>query len=284
MSFKSLVTPNLEFRVLAGNCLAMAQGIVGAPVRHNSATDAANATTHRHANRDIPNAVTVLWFDHWGSYGQPGREVYANWGHVVVYVPGYGFASSSPYGGEVSTPYYYSSITEVEQAFNCTFRFWTEDINGTRVNAPANIAAHTAANRSWEDDMHPFNWNADRKSAQKIQPNKPTRIIQNDEGAVTVAKGPGDLVGVTSSVRIKGKPGARVEVRLIIENGDNKELAELGFAREVFDDLGLASLNVTGSGPVKRGEYLRTIVHTSAGAGVATVEKNIGNGYARPGV
>lgn len=29
--YKSLVTPNLNFRVLAGNCLAMAQGIVDRP-------------------------------------------------------------------------------------------------------------------------------------------------------------------------------------------------------------------------------------------------------------
>lgn len=133
MKFTSLVKPNLAFQVLAGNCLAMAQGIAGARVMHNSATDAANATSKRHHNRKIPNAVCVLWFDHWGSYGMPGREVYANWGHVVVYVPGKGFASSSPVYGEVSAPYYYNSIGAVERAFNATFRFWTEDINGTIV-------------------------------------------------------------------------------------------------------------------------------------------------------
>lgn len=136
MTYKSLVAPNLGFRVLAGNCLAMAQGIAGARVMYNSATDAANATRKRHHNRKIPNAVCVLWFDHWGRYGLPGREVYANWGHVVVYVPGKGFASSSPVYGEVSTPYYYNSIGAVEQAFNCKFRFWSEDINGKRVCEP----------------------------------------------------------------------------------------------------------------------------------------------------
>jgi len=119
----------------------MAQGITGAPVMYASATDAANATEFRHHNRDIPDVMCVLWFDHWGSYGQPGREVWANWGHVVVHVPGKGFASSSPVGGEVSTPYYYESIGAVERAFNCTFRFWSEDINGKRVCAPAVSAA-----------------------------------------------------------------------------------------------------------------------------------------------
>lgn len=133
MQFISLVKPNLGFKVLAGNCLAMAQGIAGAAIMHPSATAAANATKKRHHNRAIPNAVCVLWFDHWGRYGMPGREVYANWGHVVVYVPGKGFASSSPVAGETSAPYYYNSIGAVERAFNATFRFWTEDINGTIV-------------------------------------------------------------------------------------------------------------------------------------------------------
>ena len=132
-SFRSAVTANLGFQVLAGNCLAMAQGITGAPVNHPSATAAANATRFRHYDRNVPNAMCVLWFDHWGAYGEPGREVYANWGHVVVFVPGYGYASSSPIGGEVSTPYYYDTITDVERAFNCSFRFWSEDINGHRV-------------------------------------------------------------------------------------------------------------------------------------------------------
>lgn len=139
--YKSLVTPNLNFRALAGNCLAMAQGIVGAPIMHPSATVAANNTKLRHHTRVMPNAVCVLWFDHWGRYGLPGQEVYANWGHVVVYVPGKGFASSSPVPGEVSTPYFYQSIEAVERAFAGKFRFWSEDINGKRVCEPVTTPA-----------------------------------------------------------------------------------------------------------------------------------------------
>jgi len=133
MAFRSTVKPNLGFRVLAGNCLAMAQGITSAPVNHPSATAAAEATKHRHYNRQMPDAVAVLWFDHWGSYGEPGREVYKNWGHVVIYIPGKGYASSSPVFGEVSAPYIYDTIGDVERTFACSFRFWSEDINGKRV-------------------------------------------------------------------------------------------------------------------------------------------------------
>lgn len=131
--FQALVKPWYGGHVLAGNCLAMAQKIMGAPVMHPSATAAANATRHRHYSRSMPDAPCVVWLDHWGAYGQPGREVYANWGHVVTYEPGKGFASSSPNAGEVSTPYFYSTLAGIEAAFNCSFRFWSEDINGKRV-------------------------------------------------------------------------------------------------------------------------------------------------------
>lgn len=135
VAYTSSVKPNLGFRALAGTCLAMAQGIVGAPVMHPSATVAANNTKHRHYNRSIPkNVPVVLWLDHWGTYGSP--PTYANWGHVVVYIPGKGFASSSPVAGEWSTPYYYRSIGDVERAFACRFRFWSEDLNGLRVCHP----------------------------------------------------------------------------------------------------------------------------------------------------
>lgn len=154
-SFSSAVTANLGFRVLAGNCLAMAQGITGAPVMYASATDAANATRLRHHNKDIPNAMCVLWFDHWGTYGSPGNMQYKNWGHVVVYVPGKGYASSSPVGGETSTPYYYASINDVERAFNCTFRFWSEDINGKRVCTPASSPTQPPIH-GMENDMIVF--------------------------------------------------------------------------------------------------------------------------------
>lgn len=137
-SFKSNVTPWYGGEVLAGNCLEMAQFVVGAPVRHNSATDAANATKFRHATRDMPDAVCVAWFDHWGTYGPAGREYYANWGHVVIWVPGVGFVSSSPRAGKFEGPFTYGTLAEVERTFSATFRFWSEDLNGLRVCEPTN--------------------------------------------------------------------------------------------------------------------------------------------------
>lgn len=156
-SYQSLVTPNLNARANAGNCLVMAQNITGAPVANPTATVAANATKIRHATRQMPNAVCVLWFDHWGTYGEPPR--YDNFGHVVVYVPGRGFASSSPNWWEANNSntgggiYWYSSIGAVESTFNARFRFWTEDINGKRVCKPVSTPTPPPAPIEEEDDM-----------------------------------------------------------------------------------------------------------------------------------
>lgn len=152
-TYKSLITPNLGFRTLAGLCLVMAQGITGAPVQNPTATAAANKTRFRHTERRMPRSVAVLWFDHYGRYGEPGREYWDNWGHVVVYVPGRGFASSSPVYNEVSGPYWYPTIEAVERTFNCTYRFWSEDINGKRVCQPVAAPTPAPAPTEEEDDM-----------------------------------------------------------------------------------------------------------------------------------
>ena len=126
----------MGFQVLAGNCLAMAQGIVGAPIMYESATDAANATKFRHHTRELPNSICVLWFSHEGAYGQPGAEVWKDWGHVCIYVPGVGILSSSPIAGQVSGPWTYQTLEDMERTFAGSCRFWTEDINGLRVCEP----------------------------------------------------------------------------------------------------------------------------------------------------
>jgi len=137
-AYQSLVTPNLGVRVLAGNCLGMAQRIVAAGGLYDSATESADATKYRHVVRTMPDAVCAVYFTHWGTYGPSGKfpRRYGNWGHVVIWVPGKGFASSSPRPGETSGPYFYQTLAEVERTFNCTFRFWSEDLNGKRLCEP----------------------------------------------------------------------------------------------------------------------------------------------------
>ena len=122
-----LVQPDVSVTDSAGMCLRFTQSVWGAPVRYNSAWDAWNATTIKHdVNENIPNDVGVLvWFEHWGTYGY-----YANWGHVVSWIPGRGYLSS-PTNGVGQR--WCSSIQEVERLFNSKYVGWSEDINGLRV-------------------------------------------------------------------------------------------------------------------------------------------------------
>lgn len=143
MAFKQLVAPNFEAKSAAGACLIQAQKVVGAGGGPYSATVAANQTQHQHWDRNLPSdSIAVLWFSHWGTYWNyiEQRYTFEDYGHVVVWSPsafgmGRGGFYSSPrsgIGGE-----WFSSIADVEAAFNSTYRFWSEDLNGVRVCAPA---------------------------------------------------------------------------------------------------------------------------------------------------
>lgn len=228
--YKSLVTPNLNFAVLAGNCLAMAQGIVGAPIMHPSATVAANNTQFRHANREIPNAVCVLWFDHWGTYGAPGQEVYANWGHVVVYVPGKGFASSSPVFGEVSTPYYYDSIGAVERAFAATFRFWTEDINGLRVCEPV-------SERDVNKPVEYITLDTNKRKAKQVYSGGKAAMVQFTEGHSAITTKDGDYQ-LAAEFSVTGTPNDVVKLTVYRYIWDGKKYTSKVFINSTFLAVG----------------------------------------------
>lgn len=285
-AFKSLVSPNLGFRTKAGMCLAMAQGIVGAPVANRSATDAANLTKYRHATRIMPNSIAILWFDHWGAYddglgpyhSNPVGAV-GNWGHVVVWIPGVGFASSTPWLGEYSTPYIYGSIEAVERTFNSSYRFWSEDINGLRVCEPVKQS-------KWEDTLKHFLAKYSRSKPQVVAPNTPTRARFNNNNDTTFAMGNGDIVSATATVQMKGTPGGRVEVTMVRETVNAKlietKTERITRARAIFDSAGLAAISLTGSTPI-RGHRMRTIIHPSVSAGRVTITSYDVGGYVRPG-
>ncbi len=137
----ALVPPRPWVVDLPGLCLRYAQSFYGAPARHRSARDAFDATQFKHSpDEPLPDVPVLLWFDHWGAYNDglgPYRGVpvggVANWGHVTPLIPGQGIYSSpaNPRAGETFDVY--STIAEVERAFNASYIGWTEDINGLRV-------------------------------------------------------------------------------------------------------------------------------------------------------
>lgn len=133
--------------------------------------------------------------------------------------------------------------------------------------------------QKWEAKLKPFDWKLNRKSKQTIPANKPTRAILNDNGDVSVRYSAGAVFSVHSTVRLKAKPGERVNVELVVENGNDKRIESLGAARAIFDEIGLATVNISGSCVLKDGQRIRTLIHTSAKAGRATVEDYVGNGF-----
>lgn len=126
MSWQALATPNLAVTDGAGWCLRFTQSVWGAPAMYESAWKAWEATQLKHfTTESLPDVPCVVWFSHWGNYGY-----YANWGHVVTFVPGKGFLSS-PTSGVGQT--WLLTIDQVERTFNSQFAGWSEDINGLRV-------------------------------------------------------------------------------------------------------------------------------------------------------
>lgn len=125
-----LVSPNLSVTDYPGFCLRMQQSVWGAPVMYETAWQSYQHTQFRHAaNEPLPNDVAVLlWFDHWGTYGEP--PIYGQFGHVATYVPGRGILSNPAKGKGQK---WYNTIQECAADCNATYVGWSEDINGLRV-------------------------------------------------------------------------------------------------------------------------------------------------------
>jgi len=128
-TFQALKIPNLAAEEQAGSCLGMQMKVWNAPGLYNSAWEAWEATQFKHTDR-FPDVPCLVWFSHYGSYGEPGQEVYKNWGHVVSWVPGRGFLSSP---GEGFGQTWLLTLPEVEKYFNSQYVGWSEDINTVRV-------------------------------------------------------------------------------------------------------------------------------------------------------
>ncbi len=129
MGWKALVPPRLGTQDATGMCLRFAQSFFGAPVRYASAWEAWQHVQGKYSPSDpLPDVPVLLWFEHWGTYGDP--PTYGNWGHVAPYVPGDAIYTS-PAGGYGQGRY--ATIAQIEAAFNCRYVGWSPDINGLLV-------------------------------------------------------------------------------------------------------------------------------------------------------
>jgi hypothetical protein len=127
--WSQISSPRDDVKSEPGWCLWFAQEVWQVPHQYATAWDAWQATQFKHEGRDLPDVCVPVWFDHWGTYGDPPR--YGQYGHVVTYFPGRGFLSSPGrnYGQE-----WLATIEAVERRFNSTFVGWSEDMRpGVRV-------------------------------------------------------------------------------------------------------------------------------------------------------
>lgn len=179
MTWQSLVAPRRWARDLAGRCLPYAQTFFGAPIMHDYARQAWDATEYKHHDRDFPDVPCLLWFDHWGTYYSHSKGVweYVNAGHVTPLVPGEGIYSSPTWGHGYAL---YQTIAAVEAAYNCRYIGWSEDLNGLRVIQPTP--------EEEKDPMPLIEALPTHKSRQVAKPGQWTTVKLTPAGGVTLLR------------------------------------------------------------------------------------------------
>lgn len=132
MTWQALVPPRKDTVDLPGMCLRFSQTFFGAPVAYPDAWTAWQNQQYRHdASEPLPNVPVLLWFEHWGTYGDP--PTYKNWGHVAPYVPGDAIYSSPATWNAGWSQSRFETIADLERALNCRYVGWSEDLNGLRI-------------------------------------------------------------------------------------------------------------------------------------------------------
>lgn len=142
MTWKALVAPRKNTVDLPGMCLRFSQTFFGAPVRYPDAWTAWENQEHRHpASEPLPDVPVLLWFSHYGTYGDPAY--FKNWGHVAPYVPGDAIYSSPATWDAGWSQSRFETIADLERALNCKYVGWSESINGLRVAQSVGITPAT---------------------------------------------------------------------------------------------------------------------------------------------
>lgn len=139
----------------------------------------------------------------------------------------------------------------------------------------------------WEDTLYAFSGKSTRKKAQKIKGGAKWTVTFLDSaseskwGDRTIARGPGDIVGLNVNIRVKGEPGTRVNYELVRETGQDKNRVVIGEGRTVLDTFGAGTVQIGFSGDLKTGQLIRLLAQVQSGKTVE-VERFYWSGMARP--
>lgn len=261
--YSQLVKPNLKVTADAGLCLQFARKVYGAPAIYPSAWEAWKKAPGRHSGKHPSNVSVPVWFSHYGTYGKPPR--YANWGHVVAYVPGKGYLSSP---GSGHGQRWFKTIAEIERYFNCKYVGWSEGINGVRVVKTATPASNDRS----KPVAYVSGWKSasNTKSLQKIVEGR-TFLHINESHGVSITKSIKNTklitgrVLITGSIHLTGTPGTKFTFGAT--RGTYSKAAgwkEYGFLESIrgeIDETGQAKLSLTISNSLPKGQRLRFYVH-----------------------
>jgi hypothetical protein len=133
---RQLITPTPIIPATGGWCLMYVRQAFGLPARYASATEAWDASTSKHRDRNFPKG---RWVPVW--YGLSTTPL----GHVVLLAPDGSCYSTSDYSG---WPVHHPSLQHLEDFYayygmNLTYRGWTEDVAGFAVLAPDLVPTST---------------------------------------------------------------------------------------------------------------------------------------------
>lgn len=124
MSYRQIITPNVNVSAELGMCLNYVQRAFGVGWSGSYALDAWNRNSQfNHQDRNMPAGVYILVFftGFWNGF---------NYGHVVVYKDG--ICYSSPYTYK-STHDQLGNIETVEKIYGMKFLGWSEGLAGSRI-------------------------------------------------------------------------------------------------------------------------------------------------------
>lgn len=255
MTFIQKISPNLGQKVSAGWCLKFVQDSFRAPVMHETATIAANATRLRSTSRTMPNVAVPVWFWHYGTYGGVSGE----YGHVVIWVPGRGFLSS-PVSGFGSL--WLSSIEDVERTFLAKYRFWTRDINTLLV------AEESPKNPLERKPMYFSDWIKDGHHQVIPVDGKQRLLERNKKGLRTIMTGD-VLVSGTITVKVSGPAGTKIVLALCRDAGSGSS-TKTSFIEEVshvIPEDGELIMQVAAANHVPKGDRLHGRITAKGVAG-----------------
>lgn len=131
LAYIQVTAPNTTVQDGAGWCLRHTQSVFSSPVAFPSARAAWDGQKGRHSDRPPLGVSVPIFFDHYGSYGQPAH--WDNWGHVATRLAD-GRVLTSPfysnYGSEI-----YESIDHMAQSMpgGAKYLGWSEYMNGKQI-------------------------------------------------------------------------------------------------------------------------------------------------------